>query len=151
MKKPSLYFFSAVFVLLTLSGCRIPTFGNQSSTTTDEKIKQTSVHQLSSSAAFETFIAQADKPVLVKFGAPWCSACQEMNPVLENISYQTADRYLIAEINIDQAPDLAERFEIKGIPLMCLFNNGKEIAPDKRLVGFVTADDLLTFMNSHLN
>ncbi len=72
-------------------------------------------------------VIQTDKPVMVKFFATWCPDCAVINHFIGDIieEYSEYDWY---EMNRDHVPDLAEKYEIMGIPSLLLFQNGEKIA-----------------------
>jgi thioredoxin 1 len=77
------------------------------------------------SSDFDREFAQADLPVVVDFYAPWCGPCKMLAPILASLAAQFAGRLRFAKVNVDEAPDLAQRFEITGVPTLLLFRNGE--------------------------
>jgi len=76
--------------------------------------------------------------ILVDFGAPWCTPCLMMEPVLEELS-QRDNAPIITKVNVDENPALTAQFHVQGIPLLVLLKNGEEV---DRFVGFHSADEL---------
>ncbi|MGP8237351.1 MAG: thioredoxin [Limisphaerales bacterium] len=76
---------------------------------------------------FETEVIQAAIPVVVDFYAPWCGPCKMLAPVLEQLAGEFAGRLKFAKANVDEAPELAERFKVSGVPTLVLFHGGKAV------------------------
>jgi thioredoxin 1 len=83
-------------------------------------------------ATFDEQIGSATGPVLVDFWAEWCGPCKMIAPVLEELAGELDGQVTIAKVNVDDAPDIARRFEVMSIPTLIVFNDG---APAKRMVG----------------
>lgn len=81
-----------------------------------------------STSSFNKVVMESDLPVLVDFWAPWCGPCRSMHPVIEQAAARHSGRVLVAKLNTDLSPELSARFQIKGIPTLVLFREGREAA-----------------------
>lgn len=69
-----------------------------------------------------------EKPVILQFGAPWCSACKELRPHMQQFARDDDGAWLLGQVNGDAHPALNKRFLIKGYPTLIALVDGKEIA-----------------------
>ena len=76
---------------------------------------------------FESEVLKAEKPVLVDFWAEWCGPCRMMGPVVEELEKEIGNEDKFAKINIDECPELAEKYNVMSIPTFKCFKNGTEI------------------------
>ncbi len=77
---------------------------------------------------FEKEILNSSKPVLVDFFATWCAPCSVLQPILEKISEDLEGKFILAKVNIDEVPAIAQKFGINVIPTIILFKNGKNVS-----------------------
>ncbi|WP_423215755.1 thioredoxin [Streptococcus equinus] len=64
---------------------------------------------------------------LVDFGATWCPPCQVMEPIIEELSEDFSGRASVSKVDVDESPELAQQFNIRSIPTVILFKNGKPV------------------------
>ena len=76
---------------------------------------------------FDKDISSQKVPVLVDFGAEWCGPCKQLDPILEQIAQENTDKLKVFKINIDENPLTPQKFGVRGIPTIMLFNDGKLI------------------------
>lgn len=99
------------------------------------------------SAAFEATVEQSSLPVVVDFWAPWCGPCRMVAPELAKVASRNAGRYLIVKVNTDALGDLSERFQIRSIPTLAVFVDGREAG---RMAGARPAPEIEAFIQSTL-
>ena len=100
-----------------------------------------------SETTFDEEVGATPEPVLVDFWAEWCGPCKLIAPILEEIAAEQAGSIRIAKVNVDEAPDLARRFEVMSIPTLILFDGG---VPAKRIVGAKGKPQLLEELADYL-
>ncbi|MCL2752571.1 MAG: thioredoxin [Defluviitaleaceae bacterium] len=76
---------------------------------------------------FEKEVLQADTPVLVDFFATWCGPCKMLIPILEEIATEMTGKAKVFKVDVDQAKSLAQKFNIRGVPTMIIFNKGEMV------------------------
>jgi thioredoxin 1 len=100
-----------------------------------------------STSTFDEVIGSSSEPVLVDFWAEWCGPCKLIAPILEEIATEHTGKIRIAKVNVDDARELAMRFEVMSIPTLIVFKDGE---PAKRLVGAKAKEKLLSELSEFL-
>lgn len=76
---------------------------------------------------FETAVLQTSKPVLIDFYATWCGPCRMVSPLVDEIAEENSD-YQICKVDVDEAPELAQKFGVMSIPTLVVLKGGKVVA-----------------------
>lgn len=100
-----------------------------------------------SDTSFTEDVLQSNQPVLVDYWAAWCGPCKAIAPILDEIAEQYAGRVTIAKLNVDENPETAAKFGIRGIPTLMLFKDGQ---PAETKVGALSKTQLQDFLDNSL-
>ena len=75
-------------------------------------------------ATFDAEVRQSDIPVVVDFWAEWCGPCKQIGPSLEELAGELDGKVKIVKLNVDENPNAASRYGVRGIPTLLVFKNG---------------------------
>jgi thioredoxin 1 len=95
---------------------------------------------------FEREVTQSDKLVIADFWAEWCGPCKMIAPLLDEIARELPDKVKIVKINVDEEPQLAQKFGIYNIPTLLFFKGG---TVREQVVGTAAKKVLVEKINSH--
>lgn len=88
---------------------------------------------------FEAEVLNSELPVLADFNADWCGPCRMLRPILDEIAAE-CEKVKVVSINIDDAEELAEKYDVVSIPCVVLIKNGEEV---DRSIGLKSKDAIL--------
>ena len=80
------------------------------------------------SSNFDETISNADVPVLVDFHATWCGPCKMLSPIIDQVAEAKDGEAIVAKVDIDEARDIAQRYQITSVPSLMVFHRGEVVA-----------------------
>ena len=85
---------------------------------------------------FDKVVVEEKKIAVIDFWAPWCGYCRRIEPAYEKVGSEFSDRLIVGKVNIDDEPQLAERYQVEIIPTLLVFKDGEPVgsivAPDSK-------------------
>lgn len=91
-------------------------------------------------------IINSETPVLVDFFADWCGPCKMLAPILTEVKEELGEAIKIVKIDVDKNQPLAAKYQVRGVPTMLLFKNGKQVW---RQSGVLQKNDIINVIKSH--
>ena len=91
-------------------------------------------------------IIDSEIPVLVDFHADWCGPCKMLAPILKQVKDEIGEAVRIVKIDVDKNQSIASKFQVRGVPTMLLFKNGKQLW---RQSGVLQKDEIIRVIQSH--
>ena len=96
---------------------------------------------------FDSTVIKATSPVLVDFWAEWCGPCRRLAPTVDALASDYDGRVTVGKLNVDENPNVAGRYGIRGIPTLLLFKGGQIV---ESVVGLVDKDHLKKLIEKHV-
>lgn len=97
---------------------------------------------------FAEEVLNSDIPVLVDFWAEWCMPCKMVAPTVEEISTEFSGKLKVCKVNVDEANELAGKYEIMSIPTLAIFKEGEII---EKIIGALPKDAIVAKLNPHID
>ena len=91
---------------------------------------------------FEEEVLKSEKPVLVDFYADWCGPCKMLSPIVGQVAEENED-IKVVKVNVDDAQDLAMKYQVMSIPTLVVIKEGKEI---NRSVGLIDKNQVVNMI-----
>jgi thioredoxin 1 len=96
---------------------------------------------------FENEVLKSSSPVLVDFWAAWCGPCRMVAPVIDQLAEQYSGKVKVVKLNVDENPEIAEKYQILSIPTVYLFKNGSKA---EEMVGARPKQSFEEMINKHV-
>ena len=96
---------------------------------------------------FDEIVIKSEIPVMVDFWAEWCAPCRAIAPFVDQIATEYESKAIVAKVNIEQSPDIADRFGIRNIPTILFFKGGELV---NKQVGMTSKAVLANMLNTLL-
>ena len=97
--------------------------------------------------SFDMLLDETYTPIIVKFEAPWCGPCKSLIPVIESLKPEFANRAVFVTIDVDEQPELAQRYNIRSVPTMMIFKRESAVATK---VGISSKEQLRSWLEAHI-
>ena len=96
---------------------------------------------------FETSVLQSGTPVLVDFWADWCGPCKRLAPTIDALAAEYGGKVTIGKLNVDDNPNTAFKFQIRGIPAVLLFKGGHVV---ESVIGLAPKEEFKKVIDKHV-
>jgi len=98
-------------------------------------------------ASFKNEVINSDKVTVVDFFADWCGPCRKLSPIMDEIEQELGEKARFKKINTDNNIELAQNYQISGIPTLLVFKNGEMV---ERMVGLMPKSSIITNIEKYV-
>jgi thioredoxin 1 len=98
-------------------------------------------------SSFDKEVVNAERPVLVDFGADWCPPCKAISPLVDSLAAEYEGKAIIAKLDVDANPQITSRYGVRNLPTLLIFKGGK---PVDKIVGAVPKRVMAEKLNQYL-
>ncbi len=98
-------------------------------------------------AEFESSVLHSDKPVILDFWAEWCQPCKMLSPTVEAIAGEYEEKIKVGKLNVDDNPNTATKYGIRGIPTLLFFKGGEVV---QQMVGVKSKTEIKKVIDENL-
>ena len=150
MKELLIAFLFALLIGSIINGFMQPNVAVNSTAADGQLASKTAGTAISntSDADFKQDVLKSAKPVLVDFWATWCVPCHQMEPILEDVASQYANKLKVVKVDVDANQQLVDAYHIDEMPTFVVFKDGKQI---DAMVGAVPKRDLVAAIEKYIN
>ena len=96
---------------------------------------------------YDEVVTQSTLPVVLDFGATWCGPCKKLEPIIEELSGEMAGRVVIAKVDVGEAPSVAQKFGVMGVPTVVFLKDG---LPVHQFSGVPSKEKIAGMISEHL-
>lgn len=97
---------------------------------------------------FESEVLKSKEPVIVDFWAVWCGPCQVQGPIVEEVAKAMAGKAKVGKLNVDENPQMAQKYGVMSIPTIMVFKNGTVV---RQFIGVQSKEVLMAELNKLIN
>jgi thioredoxin 1 len=96
---------------------------------------------------YDSVVGDSGLPVMLDFGATWCGPCKKLDPIMEELSGEMADKLVIGKVDVGESPAVAKKFGIMSVPTVIFLRDG---APVHRFSGVESKEKITSMLSQHL-